>query len=175
MEKLKITEPFGLVPQLSANILIRGLNLEKVTETFSFGKITGLLDGEIRELHMLDWEPTAFDALFKTPEGDPTRHRISQRAIENISSLSGQSVTAVLSSGFLRFFDDFAYDKIAVSCRLENGVCFTGALLPEGERYYLVKGKGLPRIDVIGYSRRVAWSELIDRLKSIHYEDAVID
>jgi len=175
IEKLKITEPFGLVPQLTANISIRGLNLEKVTETFSFGKITGLLDGEIRELHMLDWEPTAFDARFQTPERDPTRRRISQRAIENISSLSGQSVTAVLSGGFLRFFDDFAYDKIAVSCRLENDVCFTGALLPEGERYYLVKGKGLPRIDVIGYSRRVAWPELIDRLKSIHYEDAVID
>lgn len=175
VENLKITEPFGLVPQLSANIFIRDLDLEKVTETFSFGKITGLLDGEIRDLHMLDWEPTAFDTRFQTPEKDATRRRISQRAIENISSLSGQSVTAVLSSGFLRFFDDFAYDKIALSCRLENGVCFTGALLSQGERYYIVKGKGLPRIDVIGYSRRVAWPVLIERLRSIHYEEAVID
>ena len=175
VEKLKITEPFGLVPQLAANIIVRSINLEKATETFSFGKITGLLDGQIRDLHMLDWTPTAFDAKFQTPESDRSRRRISQRAIENISSLSGQSVTAVLSSGFLRFFDDFAYDRIAISCRLKNDVCATGALLPEGERYYIVKGKGVPRIDVIGYSRRVAWRELIDRLKSIHYDEAVID
>ena len=175
IEKLKISEPFGLVPQLSANIYIRGLDLEKVTETFSFGKITGLLDGDVRDLHMLDWEPTAFDARFQTPEGDTSRRRISQRAIENISSLSGQSVTAVLSNGFMRFFDDFAYAELALGCRLESGVCSTGAVLAEGERYYIVRGKGLPRIDVIGYSRRIAWPILIDRLKSINYGEAVID
>jgi hypothetical protein len=30
--------------------------------------------------------------------------------------------------------------------------------------YYLVKGKGLPRIDVIGSSRRVDWPRLVQQL-----------
>ena len=33
--------------------------------------------------------------------------------------------------------------------------------------YYLVKGAGMPRIDVIGRNREVAWSDLLARLKSI--------
>ncbi|MEN9461378.1 MAG: hypothetical protein RIS84_1398, partial [Pseudomonadota bacterium] len=33
--------------------------------------------------------------------------------------------------------------------------------------YYIVKGGGLPRIDVIGYNKRVNWNELLNRLKAV--------
>jgi hypothetical protein len=32
--------------------------------------------------------------------------------------------------------------------------------------YYLVKGRGIPRIDVIGNSRRVDWPRLVQQLKA---------
>ena len=31
--------------------------------------------------------------------------------------------------------------------------------------YYIVKGCGLPRIDIIGYNRRVAWDTLVKQLE----------
>jgi hypothetical protein len=36
--------------------------------------------------------------------------------------------------------------------------------------YYIVKGSGLPRIDVIARNRLVAWKSLLERLKSIRVE-----
>jgi hypothetical protein len=33
--------------------------------------------------------------------------------------------------------------------------------------YYIVKGSGLPRIDVIGNQRRVAWTRLVRQLGAI--------
>ena len=33
--------------------------------------------------------------------------------------------------------------------------------------YYLVKGKGVPRIDVIGNSRRVDWPRLVQQLIAV--------
>jgi hypothetical protein len=37
-----------------------------------------------------------------------------------------------------------------------------------------VRGSGLPRIDVIGRNRRVAWRDLVERLKEIQVEQAKI-
>ena len=77
-------------------------------------------------------------------------------------------MTAALSSGFLRFFDDFNYDRLGLSCRLENDVCAMDGVAPAPNGgYYLVKGKGLPRIDVIGSSRRVDWPRLVQQLIAV--------
>ena len=32
--------------------------------------------------------------------------------------------------------------------------------------YYLVKGSGLPHLDIIGHTRTIDWQELLNRLKS---------
>jgi hypothetical protein len=123
--------------------------------------------------------PIAFDATLATPRGDRSKHRISQRAVENIGSLggSGAGVTAALSSGFLQFFEDFNYDRLGISCRLRNEICQMGGVEPaEGRGYYLVKGKGLPRIDVIGNRTRVDWPRLVRQLIAItESEGPVVD
>jgi hypothetical protein len=125
------------------------------------------LSGRIDGLRLFNWAPVAFDARLYTPPNDRSRHRISQRAVENIGSIGGggAGVTAALSSGFLRFFDDFNYERLGISCRLENDVCAMDGVAPAPNGgYYLVKGRGLPRIDVIGSSRRVDWPRLVRQL-----------
>ena len=37
--------------------------------------------------------------------------------------------------------------------------------VPQG--YVIVKGGGIPSINVLGYNRKVGWDELIDRLKRV--------
>ena len=164
---LRLEQPFGQWPRFYSSIALDNLDLEPMTSAFSFGRITGRLSGAINGLQLFNWTPIAFDAQLYTPLKDRSRHRISQRAVENIGSIGGggAGVTAALSSGVLRFFDDFNYDRLGISCRLHNEVCVMDGVVPAANgNYYLVKGKGLPRIDVIGSSRRVDWPRLVEQL-----------
>lgn len=164
---LSLTEPLGAIPQLYGNIDLIGFDLETMTETFDFGKITGKLEGKVQNLRLANWQPVAFDAYIRTPINDKTRHRISQQAINSLSVLGG-GTSGLLSRSALRFFDDFSYQRLGLSCRLINEVCeMTGA--EEAERgYYIVKGGGLPpRINVRGFTRRVDWPVLVERLKAV--------
>jgi hypothetical protein len=164
---LRLEQPFGQWPRFYSSIALNNLDLEPMTGAFSFGRITGRLSGAINGLQLFNWTPVAFDAKLFTPPDDRSRHRISQRAVENIGSIGGggAGVTAALSSGFLRFFDDFNYDRLGISCRLQNEVCVMDGVAPAANgNYYLVKGQGVPRIDVIGSSRRVDWPRLVEQL-----------
>lgn len=164
---LQLQQPFGQWPRFYSNVAFDNLDLELMTGAFSFGRITGRLSGRFDGLRLFNWSPVAFDAKLYTPPDDRSRHRISQRAVENIGSIGGggAGVTAALSSGFLRFFDDFNYERLGLSCRLENDVCAMEGVAPAPNGgYYLVKGRGLPRIDVIGNSRRVDWPRLVQQL-----------
>ncbi len=164
---LRIEDLFGVWPTLGANLELKDLDLEALTRTFSFGKITGKLEGRIDNLYLENWQPVSFDARFATPEQDKSRHRISQRAIENISNLGGSGMSGVLSRSFLGLFKTFGYARLGVSCRLENGVCEMEGVEAAAQGSYLVKGSGLPRIDIVGYNRRVDWALLIGKLADI--------
>jgi len=43
--------------------------------------------------------------------------------------------------------------------------------------YYIVKGGGIPRIDIMGYENNVDWNTLIERLQSIQQsnQEAIIE
>ncbi|HEY0682661.1 MAG TPA: hypothetical protein VGD45_10050 [Steroidobacter sp.] len=167
---LRLEQPFGQWPRFYSSIALDSLDLEPMTSAFSFGRITGRLSGAINGLQLFNWTPVAFDARLYTPADDRSRHRISQRAVENIGSIGGggAGVTAALSGGVMRFFDDFNYDRLGISCRLQNEVCVMDGVGPaQNGNYYLVKGKGLPRIDVIGSSRRVDWPRLVQQLLAV--------
>lgn len=172
LSSLRIEQPFGRVPQMQADIRIRDLDLQRVTETFSFGLIQGRLSGDIVGLKMQNWRPVAMDMHFYTPPGDKSQRRISQRAVENLASVGGGGAAAVLSTGFLQFFDVFAYDRIGLRCLLRNGSCaMSGAGAaqpgPAGTGYFIVKGRGIPRIDVVGYRDTVSWARLVQQLAAI--------
>ena len=174
---LSMRDPLGKYPRLFADIGLENLDLELVTRTFEFGSITGRLSGYVSDLEMFDWMPEAFDAFVYTPPDDRSKRRISQRAVENLSSIGGGSgggVAAALQGSFLRFFDDFRYDRLGLSCRLANDVCVMGGVMPAPGGYYIVKGAGLPRINVIGSQARVAWTTLVRQLGAAMESEIVV-
>ena len=161
---LRLEQPLSLVPLLYADIEVSELDLEKLTETFAFGRVQGRLSGQVRQLSLQDWQPVSFEANFATPKEDDTPHRISQKAVDNLASLGG--INGVLSRSVLRFFDDFSYTRLGLSCHLKQNVCEMDGVESVDGGYYIVKGAGLPpRIDVIGRVHRVAWAELLARLQ----------
>ncbi len=161
---LRVRDPLGAWPRLHADIVARNLDLELITRTFEFGSITGRLDVDLTGLETFNWSPVSFDLVMATPRGDRSKHRISQRAVQNLSDIGGGGggVAAALQSGMLKFFDDFGYNRIGLSCRLRNDVCqMAGVGAAKGGGFYIVKGKGLPRIDIIGNNQRVDWPRLM--------------
>ncbi|MEA3411274.1 MAG: hypothetical protein U9R74_07005 [Pseudomonadota bacterium] len=168
---LVLRNPFGVAPHLNADVRLGDIDLDALTRRFSFGRMTGRLDGHVLGLEMSNWAASRFDAWIGTPADDRSRHRISQKAVESITSIGG-GATGVLSTGFLSLFKSFAYDRIGLNCRLRGGVCAMGGVAPaKGGGYYIVKGKWLPRIDVIGHSHDVDWQDLVDRLVNLNLEN----
>ncbi len=162
---LVLNRPLGPIPTLTANLDLAHIDLERLTHAFSLGRIEGRLEGYVRDLELVRWQPTQFDAYLGTPEGDDSRHRISQRAVNEIASLGSVGApVAALSRGVLSLFSEFSYRRLGVSCRLRGDVCEMGGIAPAADGYYLVQGSGLPQINVIGYARRVDWEDLVARL-----------
>ncbi|MDR0736943.1 MAG: hypothetical protein LBF51_08995 [Zoogloeaceae bacterium] len=165
---LRFIDPFGVRPRLLSDVNARHIDLAQLTQTFSFGRITGFVDADLQGLELAtDWQPLAFSARVASSPGRYPR-RISQRAVDNIASLGGGGAIAALQKSVLGFFEDFGYRRIGLSCRLENGVCHMGGIegTDQGEQYAIVAGGGIPALTVMGYTRRVDWQELITRIKA---------
>ncbi len=166
LTNLSVAGPLGLAPRLYADVEARRLDLEPITRTFSFGHMTGLIDADIKELELSRWQPVRFDARIASSPGR-YRKRISQTAVNNISALGGAGAAAAIQRSFLRFFDSFGYSRIGISCRLVHGNCRMGGIEDVPQGYVIVKGGGIPAINVFGYNRDVGWDELLARLRRV--------
>ncbi|HET7125641.1 MAG TPA: hypothetical protein VFI26_00885 [Lysobacter sp.] len=164
---LSMERPFGVAPSLSANIDFQGLDLLRLTEVLDFGSITGRLDGRIHELRLVDWTPVAFDAEMHSVRRQGVRQRISQRAVQNISSVGDASFVSSLQGRLIGLFDDFGYARLGISCRLANEVCDMGGLRSAGNSFTIVEGSGLPRLSVVGFNRQVDWPTLVERVEAV--------
>ena len=177
VSSLALERPFGSAPSLSADIALDDLDLMRLTEVLGFGSISGRLDGRIEGLRLVDWTPVAFNARFITDSAPGVRQRISQRAVQNISSVGDASFVSSLQGQLIGIFDDFGYRRIGIGCRLSNEVCEMAGLHSAGNAFTIVEGAGLPRLTVVGYNRRVDWPTLVERLVAVGKGDVapVID
>jgi hypothetical protein len=173
VSQLVMQNPLGTTPKLNANIVLRNLDLGALTRTFSFGAIEGKLDGDIQQLELQNWKPVKFDAAIRSSAGRYPR-KISQRAVENISSLGGAGAAIAIQRSFLRFFEQFNYQAIGMSCKLRNDVCTMGGIAPNPVGYVIVKGSGIPAITVMGYNQTVAWTDLLARIKRVTTGNTII-
>jgi hypothetical protein len=163
---IRMQDPLGRFPQFFADVRARDLDLGLLTQTFEVGSITGKLEVDVLGLELFAWSPTAFNARLATPKGDKSRHRISAKAVSSLSNVGGGGggVVQALQSGVLQFFDEYSYDKLGITCKLIGDVCEMSGIEPAGVGYYIVKGAGLPRIDIIGSQGRVNWNQLMSSI-----------
>jgi len=123
-------------------------------------KVNQVVDG----LRLVDWSATAFDAELHTVARRSVRQRISQRAVQDISSIGDAAFMHSLQSRLIGLFDEFRYRRIGIACRLHNQVCRMSGLSPIGTGFTIIEGAGLPRLNVIGFNREVDWPTLIERV-----------
>ena len=161
---LSMDRPFGVLPTLSADIALHELDLYAITGVFGFGDISGRLSGSIDGLRLVGWKLSSFDAEFGTVRRAGVRQRISQRAVQNISSMGEGMYIGGLQGQLIGFFDDFGYARMGISCRLANGVCRMGGLRSVGNAFTIVEGTGIPHLRVVGHNRNVDWPTLVERI-----------
>jgi hypothetical protein len=167
VRNLNLQRAISNLPVLTADIDIEKLNLHTLSNITEFGAMQGELSGYIHDLKMLKWQPVAFNVYLATPADNKLPRRISQTAVQNLSNLGSGTMVGRLSQGLLGIFEQFNYEKIGWGCKLNAGVCIMTGVEPIKNGYYIVKGTGLPRIDVIGHNQQVDWRELFRRLDSI--------
>lgn len=154
--------------QFYSDIAIDNLDLDLLTQKLNAGGIKGRLSGYVNNLYMENWKPIKFYTWLGTPEDDDSEHVIDQKAVENLATIGGGGAVDFVSRLILSFFDDFDYEALGIGCYLYKGVCQLMGVEAAGARgYYIVKGGGLPRIDVMGYNTRIDWDVLWQRLNRI--------
>ncbi|HEY6124706.1 MAG TPA: hypothetical protein VIV63_08650 [Steroidobacteraceae bacterium] len=174
---IRMQDPLGRFPQFFADVRARDLDLGLLTQTFEVGTITGKLEVDVLGLELFAWTPTAFEARLATPKGDKSRRRISAKAVSSLSNVGGGDggVVQALQSGVLRFFDEYSYEKLGITCKLVGDVCEMSGIEPAGVGYYIVKGAGLPRIDIVGSQGRVNWNQLMSSISTAEFGGATVD
>ena len=162
---LRVLDPFSGRSRLYSDIEAHHIDLDQFTRAFAFGSITGFMNADVSGLELVRWRPVRFDGRIYSSPGS-YRKRISQRAVQNIGALGGAGAVAALQRGFLGLFETFGYRQIGLSCKLEGGVCMMGGIDEASSGpFEIVRGGGIPALNVIGYNRRVDWDELIGRVQ----------
>lgn len=167
VDKMRIYEPFGKTSRLEVNMTMREIDLDALTRTFSFGSMQGKIDADILNVELNNWKPVAFNARVTSSPGSYPR-KISQKAVQNISSLGGDGAVAAIQRSALGFFENFGYDKIGFGCELKYNICrMTGINEATENGYLLIKGAGIPAINVVGFNRFVDWQDFLERLTNV--------
>jgi hypothetical protein len=169
LKDLAVERPFGTLPALAAQVEFHRLDLAELTGAFNFGRMEGQMSGWMHDLRLLDWRPVAMDARVFT-HSDVRRRRISQRAVENLSNLGGAG-GALITGTVLRVFDEFPYRRAGLACRLSNNICYIdGVAQHDSGGFYIVQGRSLPRLDIVGHRRLVDWPQLMAQLAAMMEE-----
>lgn len=164
LSDVRIERPFGVLPSLAANIEADNLALQRLTQTFSFGQISGRLSGFVHDLRMLDWEPVAFDAWFGTPDQQKGSNKISRKAVNRLTNIGGGGATAALTGPVMKLFSNFSYRRLGLGCRLENNICDVRGLDDDDNSVLIMEGAGIPKIMIRAYNRSMDWPTLVGGL-----------
>ena len=165
--KLEIENPFSSLAAIQLDARLSGIDLEQVTKTFSFGRISGILEGSIDDLVITDKQPSQFRAdLHSVDRG--TEQRISVEALNKITVLSSGASAGALYSGLAGFFDSFRYSKLGFKASLKNDRLTLRGVESQGDQEFLVVGSLLPpRVNIVSHTQNIAFSELLRRLQQI--------
>ena len=173
VQNLSMERAFGVLPGLAADLNVVDLDLDQLTQTFSFGRIAGRLDGHVSDLRMLDWKPVAFDAWLGTPEGQGGSKDISRQAVNRLTTIGGGAATTALTGPLMRMFSNFSYRRLGLGCRLQNNVCQLRGLAEDASSVLILEGAGVPKITIRAFNRNIDWPTMVSNLSAISAENPV--
>ena len=167
MGRLEIENPFSALASIKLDAKLDNIQLEQVSKTFAFGRISGILEGTIDELVLTDGQPAELRAdLHSVDRGG--EQRISVEALNKITVLSSGQEAGALYGGLASFFDSFRYSKLGFKATLKNDRLTLRGVESQGDKEMLVVGSLLPpTVNIVSHTQNIAFSELLRRLERI--------
>ncbi|MGH7855011.1 MAG: hypothetical protein ACREP3_16295, partial [Candidatus Binatia bacterium] len=167
MSRLEIENPFSSLAAIRLDASLTNIDLEQLSKTFAFGRISGILEGTVGDLIITDGQPAQFGAdLHSVDRGG--EQRISVEALDKITVLSSGQSAGALYGGLAGFFDSFRYSKLGFKAILRNDRLTLRGVETRGNEEYLVVGSFLPpTVNIVSHTQTIAFSELIRRLERI--------
>jgi hypothetical protein len=167
MSKLEIENPFSSLAAIRLDANLTNIELEQLSKTFAFGRISGILEGTVGDLIITDGQPAQFGAdLHSVDRGG--EQRISVEALNKITVLSSGQSAGALYGGLAGFFDSFRYSKLGFKAILRNDRLTLRGVETRGNEEYLVVGSFLPpTVNIVSHTQTIAFSELVRRLERI--------
>jgi hypothetical protein len=167
MSKLEIENPFSSLAAIKLDATLANIDLEQLSKTFAFGRISGILEGTIADLIITDGQPAQFGADLHTVDRGGEQ-RISVEALNKITVLSSGQSAGTLYSGLAGFFDSFRYSKLGFKAILRNDRLTLRGVETRGNEEYLVVGTFFPpTVNVVSHTQTIGFSELMRRLERI--------
>ncbi len=165
---LSIDNVFSNIASLKSDIEFEEIDLGKLTTTFEFGHISGLIRGKIDDLVIVNGQAEGFHAVVESYKKKDVSQKINVEALKKITILGTGSSPSILDRGIYRFFREFRYEKLGFRASLKNDNLVLLGVEKEGDRGYLVRGGLLPpKVDVINYTHNISYQEMVRRLKRI--------
>ncbi|HYA30346.1 MAG TPA: hypothetical protein VEI95_16145 [Acidobacteriota bacterium] len=169
--KLEIENPFSPLASIKLDANIDSIDLEQLSKTFAFGRISGVLEGNIENLVLTHGQPSELRADLHTVDRGGEQ-RISVEALNKITVLSSGEEAGALYGGLASFFDSFRYSKLGLKATLKNDRLTLRGVESHGDQEYLVVGSLLPpTVNVVSHTQNIAFSELLRRLDRINKSD----
>lgn len=171
MAKLEIENPFSALASIKLDAQLTDIELEQLSKTFAFGRISGTLEGSIDGLVLTAGQPSELSADLRSVDRGGEQ-RISVEALNKITVLSSGQEAGALYGGLASFFDSFRYSKLGFKAHLKNDRLTLRGVESRGDQEYLVVGSFLPpTVNVVSHTQVIAFSELLRRLERINKTD----
>jgi hypothetical protein len=171
IDQMEIENLFSTVPSLKLTARFQNIRLEQVSDTFAFGKISGILEGAVDDLVITEGQPARFQAQVETVERPESSQWISVEALNKITILSSGQDSNVLYGGLAGLFDNFRYSKMGFRASLRNDkLTLRGVESRDGKEFLVVGTLLPPTVNIISHTQEIGFSELLRRLERITTE-----
>jgi len=163
-----IKNPHGLVVD---RITLTNVNLEHLTEKLEFGSVSGILNGEIRDLVLHAGQPEAFRAHFWTQKKRGIHQYVTNQAVRDLITVlvRNEQITSNLGRLGKDLLSKYGYESLDLSCGVENGYLWVQGKIQEDGEEYLLKGQGMKQLNIINANPggAIRWRDFVAQYKIV--------
>ncbi|HSF57176.1 MAG TPA: hypothetical protein VLD83_03835, partial [Candidatus Binatia bacterium] len=172
LNNTEIEHPFSPLPAIKLDLRFQNIDLEQASQTFEFGRISGILEGTISDLIITNGEPAQLRADVHTVERPGSSQWISVDALNKITVLSSGGDGSLVYGGIAGLFDSFRYSKMGFKATLKNDQLVLRGIESRDGKEFLVVGSLLPpTVNVISHTQQIGFRDLLKRLEQIRQSD----
>ncbi|HUP25565.1 MAG TPA: hypothetical protein VNB06_21815 [Thermoanaerobaculia bacterium] len=156
-------------PHLSFAAILQDLDLEQLTQTLEFGRVTGVLAGELSEVELIGSTPVRLVGELRTVERQGVPQRLSVKAVNNLTLLGTGADASFLERGLRSFFESYPYQAIGIAVLLEGDDFVLRGLETRGDKELFLKGRWPLRLDIVNAKpgTRVSYEVMTSRIGNL--------